>query len=44
MVSPTIESIMLGYWIYIKKHPEMLGVKFESFTDFVESGVRYVYE
>ena len=39
MVSPTIESIMLGYWIYIKKHPEMLGVKFESFTKFVESGV-----
>ena len=42
MVSPTIESIMLGYWIYIKKHPEMLGVKFESYTSFVESGVRSI--
>ena len=42
MVSPTIESIMLGYWIYIKKHPEMLGVKFESYTNFVESGVNSI--
>ena len=39
MVSPTLESYMLGYWLFIKKHPEYINRKFDSYRDFLESGI-----
>lgn len=39
MVSPTLNDYFFGYWLYLKKHPELTGRQFTNFVEFMESGI-----
>ena len=42
MVSPTLNEYFFGYWLYLKRHPELAGRHFTNFDEFIESGIHAI--
>ena len=39
MVSPTLNEYLFGYWLYLKRHPELAGRQFINIDEFIESEI-----